>query len=62
MTKKDYETIAMEIWRAGAMVDRNKIRQQAKTDRSRLIACGFVGLFSQDPDFDEETFMATCGL
>jgi hypothetical protein len=62
MTKKEFELIAKVIWRSGFVKDKNKIRQWAKEDRSRLIASGIIGEFKQDKNFDEEKFLKDAGL
>lgn len=63
MTRKDYELIAKEIWRAGYVKDNNKVRQQAKESMRRLIAIGLaVELEEDNPRFDQNKFLKACGL
>jgi len=63
MTKKDYELIAESIWRSGYMVDKNKIRQEAKESMRRLIANDLAGSFSGDnPRFDKKNFLTACNI
>lgn len=63
MTKKDYELIAMSIWRSGFIIDKNKVRQQAKQDIRRLIMNDLIaGLKNDNPNFDADKFMKACGI
>lgn len=63
MTKKDYILIATSIWRSGYLTDRNKIRQEAKEKMRRLIAIDLASELKNDnPKFDREKFMETCGV
>jgi len=63
MTKKDYELIATAVWRAGFITDKNKVREQAKKDRARLIAINLATDLKRDNErFDEDRFMSACGL
>lgn len=63
MTKKDYETIAMAIWRSGYIMDKNIIRQRAKEEIRQLIAYDLAGEFKKDnPHFDKIKFLANCGV
>lgn len=62
MTKKDYELIAGAIFRSGYVTDKNKVRQQAKMDRSRQIVTDLAASLKHDnPNFDEAKFQAACG-
>lgn len=57
------ETIAHSVWRAGAVKDGNKVRQQAKQHALLLVANNLAAeLGKQDPSFDAQAFMAQCGL
>jgi len=63
MTKKDYVLIATAIWRAGFIKDKNKTRQQAKSDALRLAAINLAADLKQDnPRFDRSVFMEKCGF
>lgn len=63
MTRKDYELIAKEIWRAGYVKDGNQVRQQAKESMRKLIAIGLAVELEQDnPKFDQNKFLIACGL
>ena len=62
MTKKDYELIATAIWRAGAITDKNKVRQEAKEAQRRLITINIaVDLRQDNPRFDSAIFSKACG-
>jgi hypothetical protein len=62
MNKQDYKIIAGAIWRSGFIKDKNKIKQQAKSDMQRLIVSNFIGEFKNNDDFNEEKFLQACGL
>ena len=62
MTKKDYELIAMSIWRSGVITDNNKIRQNAKENMRRLIAHDLIGSLKHNANFDEDKFLKACDL
>ena len=60
MTKKDYDLIAMSIWRSGFIKDKNKVRQEAKESIRRLIANDFSANIKNDKD--KQDFLTACGL
>jgi hypothetical protein len=63
MTQKDYERVSKAIWRAGFIKDKNKVRQQAKTEITRLIVSNLIGEFKeQNTQFNEEEFLKECRL
>jgi hypothetical protein len=63
MTEKDWALIAKSIWRAGFVKDKNKVRQEAKEDRARLIVFNLAtDLQQENPNFDKEKFYKACGL
>ena len=63
MTKKDYDLIAMSIWRSGAIPNKNKIRQEAREKMRRLIALDLGASLKKDnPQFDMGKFFEACGL
>ena len=63
MTKKDFDLIAMSIWRSGAIADKNKVRQEAREKMRRLIALDLASsLENENPNFDVYNFMNICGL
>jgi hypothetical protein len=62
MTKKDYELIAREIWRAGYVADKNKVRQEAREAMRRLITINIAReLKADNPRFDSLIFSKACG-
>lgn len=60
--KMIYNLISDSIWQCGFIKDKNKIRQKAKTDMLRLIACSFIGKFKGNATFNEKEFLQACGL
>jgi hypothetical protein len=55
--------IAESIWRSGFIVDKNKVRQEAKNRIRKLIATDLASSLAQkDPNFDREEFMRLCGV
>ena len=55
--------IAGSIWRSGLIVDKNKVRQEAKEKMRKLIATDLAsGLAQNDPNFDRVEFMRLCGV
>ena len=63
MNKEDYNKIAMEIWRSGVIPDKNKLRQTAKEQRTKLIVTNLVSMFAyNDPNFNKKDFIKRCGI
>jgi len=63
MTKEDYKRVSTAIWQAGFIKDKNKIKQQAKTEITRLIISGIIGGFiNHDPKFNDKEFIKDCGF
>jgi hypothetical protein len=63
MTKKDYELIAMSVWRSGFIINGNKIKQEARESMRRLIANDLASsLAHANPRFDRIKFLQACGV
>lgn len=63
MTKKDYELIAMSIWRCGYIKDGNQVRQQSKEKMRYSIALDLAYSLKHDnPRFNPDKFMEACGF
>jgi len=66
MTKKDYELIAMSVWRSRHVTEfteKNQVRKQARLAMSKLIASDLAGTLSGDnPRFDQNRFLQACGV
>lgn len=63
MTKKDFDLIAISIWRSGAIADKNKVRQEAREKMRHLIAVDLASsLKNENQNFDEKHFLNACGL
>jgi len=61
MVTKDYNLIAMSIWRSGFIKDKNKIRQEARENMRKLITNDIIGSLKQKPNFNENEFLKNCG-
>lgn len=64
MTKKDYELIGYSIHRTRVVseMDKNSIRKQAKQAAIHLLITDLATtLQHNDPKFDQDKFLATCG-
>jgi len=57
-----YKMVSGAIWRAGFMKDGNRVKQQAKKDTLKLVACNFIGVFKNNKSFNEKEFLKACGL
>lgn len=62
MNKKDYNLIAMSIWRSGYIKDKNEIRRKAKNNMRMLIANDLIGSLNKNSNFNSMKFLKACGL
>lgn len=66
MTKKDYVLIAQSINRSihvTSFTEKNQVRKQAKLKAYSLVAHDLSGSLKGDnPRFDQERFLAACGI
>lgn len=61
MGKKDYEMIAGAIFRSGYIVDKNKIRQNAREKMRNLIITDLTATLKANyPSFNENRFIGAC--
>lgn len=61
MGNNNYKFISSAIWRSGYIKDKNRLRQEAREQITRLIVFNLVSeLQLIDKDFDAETFKNDC--
>ncbi len=65
MTKKDYILISGAVHRTRMIMnmDKNSVRKQAKQEALHLLATDLTATLKHDnPLFDEDKFLASCGM